>query len=851
MAPQNNQPSPQNTRDSLRERLRSLIYEVDHTGENPANKVVEVRTLTDANRSDFNHIVPKAAPFYAHTVKITKTQTNEVLVNGQDFYCVGTFAKAVANVLNHRQVNWAIIFDNPNISGEFKIEYQTVGGEFVLDNQELTEVLANYLENPRTGDWEQVVGKPLLFPPLPHHIHANDLYGMEEQVKATREVKDAILALLRDEEQDHPGYGQVIIELFRQQRRQDKFQQDLDNIRIQNSQSNASLNAQLGEELKRIEKESKARDTQLNTDLTQVINTSIATIDSEYKAEDAKLKRLITTTKETINTSIGEKDTALRKLIAKVDADQTAARTTAVAGLNAALESAVTELRQGYTKADQVINRSIESLKTEFTGKLKTMETSLSNAFNTRVDELATSATERFGVAKTDRDNIRNLIATNKGISDAAELALGERITAEVTARTRQGDGLSQRITSLEGRANGHDEFVKRGNVDQLIEGTKTFAGVIKFRNRDNTNKVNSIGSNGKDVYIHNATADSYLQLYNTGELNYNGVRVLLQTDLNEINRRLGGIDGRINSNDEFVKRGNIDQIIDGNKVFMNGIRFQNNVDRTKMNVMGSNAKDLFIYNAVSNSNLQLYNTGELKYNDQKILLQADLDDLNRRLNETNNRFNDYVTLGTDQHINGAKAFKHWVRIRHQENDSSYLEFSHETDRLLRCWSAGEDRFYINGGGRFVVLNQFSIGGKAGNVSRFSHLSVNVNDNDPYLNLHGDGGKELYGRLAVQDLYVRSDSRLKHDIERIENATSKLEAINGYTYFLNGSKSKSGGVIAQEVKEVLPEIVHELSDTDGGEKHLSVQYHGITALLIEALKESNARIRALEEKLNV
>lgn len=978
MAPQNNQSSPQNTRDALRERLRSLIYEVDHTAENPANKVVEVRTLTAANRSDFNHIVPKAAPFYAHTVKITHTQTNQVLVNGQDFYCVGTFAKAVANVLNHRQVNWAIIFDDPNISGEYKIEYQTVGGEFVLDNQELTEVLANYLENPRSGDWEQVVGKPLMFPPLPHNLHVNDLYGMEEQVKATREVKDAILALLRDEEQDHPGYGQVITELFRQQRRQDKFQQDLDNIRIQNSQSNASLGAQLSDEIKRVEKESKARDTNAISELTQLINSNIATIDSAYKAEDAKLNRLITTTKEAIETTMGEKETNLRKLINKIDADQTNARSTAIAGLNATIESVSSELRQGYTKADQVINRSIESLKTDLTGKIKTVETNLGTVIANRVSELASSTTERFTAAKTDRDNIRNLIATNKGISDAAENALSERITTEVTARTRQGDGLGQRLTAIEGRINGNDEFVKRWNIDQYVEGTKTFVNGIQFLNRDNNSKVNRLTSNSKDVYLYNATSDSYLQLYNSGELMYNGQKVLLQPDLEEIKRRFGVIEGRANNHDEFVKRGNIDQVIDGNKVFMNGIKFQNNADRSKVNVMGSNGRDVFIYNATANSYLQMFNNGELRYNEQKVLLQPDFEELVRRLanyiplndnatvkgrkiftervdaplfksspyggenevaqeqteapflvewinhrgtarfepfikgkvqttegewpcimafgssgfNGTNNyacpailfkplthdnrglktwyfkqngdfysagnvvtasgnALDNTVNLTSDQNVNGTKSFKHWLRIRHVDSDNSYLEFSHENDRLLRCWAGGEDRFYINAGGRFIALNQFTIGGKWGNTQRFCNLSVNVNDNDPYLNLHGDDGFPLYGRLSVHDLYVRSDSRLKHDIERIENATDKLEAINGYTYFLNGSKSKSGGVIAQEVKEVLPEIVHELADTDGGEKHLSVQYHGIIALLVEALKESNARIRALEEKLNV
>jgi predicted small metal-binding protein len=53
------------------------------------------------------------------------------------------------------------------------------------------------------------------------------------------------------------------------------------------------------------------------------------------------------------------------------------------------------------------------------------------------------------------------------------------------------------------------------------------------------------------------------------------------------------------------------------------------------------------------------------------------------------------------------------------------------------------------------------------------------------------------------------------------------------------------GVIAQEVEEVLPEIVDTREDG-----HKAVKYDRMVALLIEAVKEQQQQINELKEKLN-
>lgn len=91
-----------------------------------------------------------------------------------------------------------------------------------------------------------------------------------------------------------------------------------------------------------------------------------------------------------------------------------------------------------------------------------------------------------------------------------------------------------------------------------------------------------------------------------------------------------------------------------------------------------------------------------------------------------------------------------------------------------------------------------------------------------------------------------SDRRLKKDLRKIDNPLDKLFQLNGYYYFWidTPNNKRQIGVIAQEVEEVLPEIV---SSDDLGIK--SVDYSKLTALLIEAVKEQQETIKKLEERI--
>jgi hypothetical protein len=137
------------------------------------------------------------------------------------------------------------------------------------------------------------------------------------------------------------------------------------------------------------------------------------------------------------------------------------------------------------------------------------------------------------------------------------------------------------------------------------------------------------------------------------------------------------------------------------------------------------------------------------------------------------------------------------------------------------------------------------------------------------------GGGTFTAGIAVQGAITAtgditaysSDDRLKIRIGNIENALSKVQQLNGFHYTNSDIAKSLGyttdelqvGVSAQEVQEVLPEVV-VLAPIDrlvlergeiiskSGENYLTVKYEKIVPLIIEAIKELKAELDELKSK---
>ena len=106
-----------------------------------------------------------------------------------------------------------------------------------------------------------------------------------------------------------------------------------------------------------------------------------------------------------------------------------------------------------------------------------------------------------------------------------------------------------------------------------------------------------------------------------------------------------------------------------------------------------------------------------------------------------------------------------------------------------------------------------------------------------------NGDTTVSNDLTVSgDVVISSDARLKSNIVSLGSTLPKLLQIDGKSYEMKGKQKI--GVLAQEIKEVFPELVSE----DDNEM-LAVNYQGLVPVLINALKEQDKIIKSQEARL--
>lgn len=203
-------------------------------------------------------------------------------------------------------------------------------------------------------------------------------------------------------------------------------------------------------------------------------------------------------------------------------------------------------------------------------------------------------------------------------------------------------------------------------------------------------------------------------------------------------------------------------------------------------------------------------------------------------------------------------------RIWHQNNDGSGSGLDADTvdglqaSSFLRSDAAdncAHDITFDGGAGAVTIANNSDIRFQTGtwtgevpsNTAKIQYHSNHLyfQSNSQWIFRNAGGANRVTidtsGNLtAVGNVTAYSDIRLKKDIEVIPHALDKVLSLRGVTYTDIESDDRRTGVIAQEVQAVLPEAVRE------GEEYLSVAYGNLVGVLIESIKELEARVRELE-----
>ncbi|MDM8336435.1 tail fiber domain-containing protein [Mediterranea massiliensis] len=108
-----------------------------------------------------------------------------------------------------------------------------------------------------------------------------------------------------------------------------------------------------------------------------------------------------------------------------------------------------------------------------------------------------------------------------------------------------------------------------------------------------------------------------------------------------------------------------------------------------------------------------------------------------------------------------------------------------------------------------------------------------------------------FNSIQVRNVYNYSDARAKTNIANLNQSLDIIQRLRPVSYdfadnnnnlkFRKGGNGKELGLLAQEVEQVLPNIV--LTDPDGNKL---INYTNLIAVLIDAVKELNAKVSALE-----
>jgi hypothetical protein len=113
---------------------------------------------------------------------------------------------------------------------------------------------------------------------------------------------------------------------------------------------------------------------------------------------------------------------------------------------------------------------------------------------------------------------------------------------------------------------------------------------------------------------------------------------------------------------------------------------------------------------------------------------------------------------------------------------------------------------------------------------------------------------QVSGDIIANSIAGSSDVRFKHNIFPIQSALQKVMQLQGVTFDWKKSEfpdrtfsdQKTIGFIAQEVEKVLPEVVQTEKTAEG---YKAVQYDKVVALLVEAIKEQQKEIEALQKEI--
>lgn len=196
-------------------------------------------------------------------------------------------------------------------------------------------------------------------------------------------------------------------------------------------------------------------------------------------------------------------------------------------------------------------------------------------------------------------------------------------------------------------------------------------------------------------------------------------------------------------------------------------------------------------------------------------------------------------------------------------SDQASLEVIEEDKTTeIRIFAASHDN------ARLWTLNQSTAYGLGVDKYGKGHIYQNIHTPKKIMSFNPDGNFGIgifpssYFKLLVNGNafaignWIGSDKKLKENIKNIDNPLDIINDIEGKKYqfidenhrFLNDEIKErwTYGFIAQDIKEILPDLVKVRDDST---KLLSINYDGFIPIIVEALKKQQYEIENLRDEL--
>lgn len=170
----------------------NFTWPLDPTGLAPSNLIpAEIKNLSPVNGGDFYFFIPDATPYHENSMKIVHVATGRSLTKNVDWEPSHPF-EAASDSYEQLPIFGSVTILDRSLSGSFRIEYQTLGGEFTLDEQAILELLQNTMADPRTTTWDSVINRPAVYDPNGHLHHVTDTGSYEAMVAAFQSIAQAL-----------------------------------------------------------------------------------------------------------------------------------------------------------------------------------------------------------------------------------------------------------------------------------------------------------------------------------------------------------------------------------------------------------------------------------------------------------------------------------------------------------------------------------------------------------------------------------------------------------------------------------------------------------------------------------